>query len=90
MKKYNNWLDWFSIPWLWKKIHFYEDALTSESEEWARTHTHLENLCLKAGYTKAEIYAEEYDFTDIDEMADLLYKRIEELEAKLKEKTCEN
>jgi hypothetical protein len=43
--------------------------------DWSHDHTHLQNLCIAAGYTKEEIY--ECDpMLSIEDLADLLAKKI--------------
>lgn len=73
------------MPYLWLQILRQKKMLRSEIEDWAMAHTHLETLCAKAGFTPEEIQPSgDCEHKDMIELADLLYKRIEELEAKLK------
>ncbi|MEM6884061.1 MAG: hypothetical protein AAF571_03455 [Verrucomicrobiota bacterium] len=44
--------------------------------EWAEDHTHLEELCKKAGCTDYEVYGDSYGVPTIQDLADLLYSKI--------------
>jgi hypothetical protein len=52
-----------------------QDSISRLCIDWSHEHTHLQNLCIAAGYTKEEIY--ECDpMLSIQDLADLLAKKI--------------
>lgn len=53
-------------------------------KDWAEDCTHLQKLCLKAGYSEEEVYGDSYYVPGIMDLADMLFERLEELEIWLK------
>jgi len=52
-----------------------QDSISRLCIDWSHEHTHLQNLCIAAGYTKEEI--NECDpMLSIQDLADLLAKKI--------------
>jgi hypothetical protein len=43
--------------------------------DWAEDHTHLQDLCLKAGYSPEEVYGDSYGVPGISDLADMLYEK---------------
>ncbi|MCK9154735.1 MAG: hypothetical protein M0P12_01325 [Paludibacteraceae bacterium] len=44
--------------------------------EWAEDHSHLQKLCLEAGYDAGEVYGDTFGVPGIQDLADMLFKRI--------------
>ena len=55
-----------------KEQHGYVDTLC---RDWAEDHTHLQDLCLKAGYSPEEVYGDSYGVPDVSDLADMLYEK---------------
>lgn len=45
-------------------------------EEWASDHTHLQELCVKAGIPREQTEADENGGKGIDELADMLFAKL--------------
>jgi hypothetical protein len=52
-----------------------QESISTLCMEWSRDHTHLQNLCIAAGYTVQDVT--EWDpMLSIEDLADLLAKKI--------------
>jgi hypothetical protein len=56
-----------------KEQHGYVETLC---RDWAEDHTHLQDLCLKAGYSPEEVYGDSYGVPGISDLADMLFEKI--------------
>lgn len=65
-----------------------QSLLTTSSVDWAETHTYLQSLCRKLGYTEKDIEGDSYFVPDIIDLADMIYAKtlegIKEKEEQLK------
>jgi len=58
----------------------FQDKLDSilNSTEWAETHTYLQNLCRKLGYSKKDVEGDSYFTPDIIDLADMIFAKTPE------------
>lgn len=77
--------------WSQGKINIFDEMARMERErdeareisrmssvDWAEDHTHLQNLCRKAGATEREVEGDSYGVPGIMELADLLFEKLKE------------
>ncbi len=60
-----------------KKLKGHKHGVELCCEEWAHDHSHLQDLCRKAGYSEQEVEGDSYGVPGITDLADMLFKRIE-------------
>ena len=53
----------------------------STTLDWAKDHTHLQELCLEVGLSEKQVYGDKFGVPCIQDLADQLRARIAELEA---------
>jgi hypothetical protein len=65
---------WVRLFWAreLKEQHGYVETLC---QCWAEDHTHLQDLCLKAGYSPEEVYGDSYGVPGISDLAAMLYEK---------------
>lgn len=59
-------------------------------EDWAHDHTHLQNLCRKAGYDENAVEGDRYGIRSIEQLGDMLMEKIELLDRELAQVKEEN
>jgi hypothetical protein len=55
-------------------------ALMHCAEDWADDHTHLQDLCIKAGIPADEVHGDSYGVPGIQELSNLLAAKIDQLQ----------
>lgn len=60
----------------------------STTLDWAKDHTHLQELCLEVGLSEKQVYGDKFGVPCIQDLADQLRARIAELEAQLDAETA--
>lgn len=61
-----------------KTVEEIESILNNVNSEWVETHTYLQNLCRKLGYTEKDIDGDTYFVPDIIDLVDMIFAKTPE------------